>query len=108
AKGVSLVTVTRGPRGCALFPREGPELELEGFTVPVVDTTGAGDAFSAGFLQRLVLEGVTSLAAATPEQLRRAGTWGNACGALCCTKHGALSALPSRDGLERFLAGERP
>lgn len=105
ARGVKLVAVTRGTRGCSLYPRGSPAVEVKGFTVRVVDTTGAGDAFLAGFLQRLLLEGVSSLEAASPEQLARGGAWGNGCGALCCTRHGALGALPTRGELERFLAG---
>jgi fructokinase len=43
------VCVTRGPRGCALL-LNGEFLEAPGFCVPVADTIGAGDAFSAVLL----------------------------------------------------------
>ncbi|HEY2858712.1 MAG TPA: PfkB family carbohydrate kinase, partial [Terracidiphilus sp.] len=43
------VCVTRGPRGCALLIH-GDYLESPGYSIEVVDTVGAGDAFAAAFL----------------------------------------------------------
>ena len=49
-----VVVVKHGARGATVFARqgEGPELRFEVATTPVAatDTTGAGDAFSAGFI----------------------------------------------------------
>ena len=44
------VAVKRGARGCAVRERGSEELELPARPAAVVDTTGAGDAFAAGFL----------------------------------------------------------
>lgn len=68
--------------------------ELPAFQVPVVDTTGAGDAFTAGLLHGLV---------ATPELLAGASTgqalelmrFASACGALVCQGAGAIDPQPS-------------
>ena len=67
AHGVGCVAVTRGARG-ALVVTEDECVEVPAFDVDVVDTTGCGDAFSAGFL-RARWEG---------RSLREAGVYGAA------------------------------
>ena len=52
--GVGGVAVTRGARG-ALVVTAAETIAVPAFDVPVVDTTGCGDAFSAGFLRGLGL-----------------------------------------------------
>jgi len=47
--GCDTMCVTFGERGCAIF-KNGVYCEVPGFKVDVVDTVGAGDAFSAAFL----------------------------------------------------------
>lgn len=48
--GVRCVAVTRGAEG-ALVVTADEEIEVPAYSVDVVDTTGCGDAFSAGFLR---------------------------------------------------------
>jgi sugar/nucleoside kinase (ribokinase family) len=43
------VVVKRGRRGCSVRSSEG-DVELAALDAEVVDSTGAGDAFAAGFL----------------------------------------------------------
>ena len=51
--GVKIVAVKLGRKGC--YVTDGEErLSVEPFKVKVVDTTGAGDAFDAGFLYGLI------------------------------------------------------
>lgn len=52
--GVGVLAVTRGPDGALIV---GPEFHQHypAFDIPVVDTTGCGDAFTAGFLRALSL-----------------------------------------------------
>lgn len=74
--------------------RSGTEsVTASGFTVDVVDTVGAGDAFNAGFIAAS-LDGL---------DLREALRWGNAVAALSIGQHGARST-PTRDTVIRFLA----
>ncbi|MFE7174677.1 carbohydrate kinase family protein [Streptomyces sp. NPDC057616] len=54
AAGAGLVAVTRGGDGALLVTTDGTET-VPAFDVDVVDTTGCGDAFSAGFLRGISL-----------------------------------------------------
>jgi sugar/nucleoside kinase (ribokinase family) len=54
ARGVGCVAATRGAEGAVVVDRDGVE-RVPAFAVEVVDTTGCGDAFSAGFLRGLAL-----------------------------------------------------
>jgi sugar/nucleoside kinase (ribokinase family) len=54
AGGVGLVAVTRGGDGALLVTAEGTDT-VPAFDVEVIDTTGCGDAFSAGFLRGISL-----------------------------------------------------
>jgi sugar/nucleoside kinase (ribokinase family) len=54
ARGVGCVAATCGADGVVLVDAEGTE-RVPAFQIEVVDTTGCGDAFSAGFLRGLSL-----------------------------------------------------
>jgi sugar/nucleoside kinase (ribokinase family) len=53
-RGVGCVAATRGAEGVVVVDADGV-IEVPAFDVDVVDTTGCGDAFSAGFLRGLAL-----------------------------------------------------
>lgn len=55
AGGAGLVAVTRGSEGALLVTADGTET-VPAFEIDVVDTTGCGDAFSAGFLRGISLD----------------------------------------------------
>src|SRR3954467_7032554 len=54
ARGAGCVAATRGADGAVVVDADGVQ-EVAAFPVDVVDTTGCGDAFSAGFLRGLSL-----------------------------------------------------
>jgi arabinose-5-phosphate isomerase len=85
--GNAAVVVTDGAAGCAVAA-EGFEGTVPGFSVEVVDTTGAGDALLGGLLVGLH----HGLAWESAARL------GNACGAACAEKFGAFpdDALAAR------------
>ena len=62
ALGVGCVAVTQGAKG-ALVVTVDEVIEVPAFQVEVVDTTGCGDAFSAGFLRGVALGGDLAAAA---------------------------------------------
>ena len=82
-KGVKIVAVKLGTKGC--YITDGKESHLiEAFKVKVVDTTGAGDAFCAGFLYGLVLN----------KSVDECGRIGNFMASRCIMKMGARDGLP--------------
>ena len=82
-KGVSIVAVKLGERGC--YVTDGKESYLvEPYKVEVVDTTGAGDAFCAGFLYGLIKN----------KDLYECGRLGNFVASRCIEKVGAREGLP--------------
>lgn len=109
ASGASLVVVTLGEAG-AFYVTPGGEGRVPGYRVEVVDTTGAGDAFMAGLMAGLAglagegargwLERLTAL---PREEFRTILAMANAAGALCVTRPGAMTSLPTRDQLVDFL-----
>jgi len=95
------VLVTDGENGCAYCLGEN-EGKLPAFSIPVVDTTGAGDSFLAGFIHQLSQHGIHSLRDA--ETAKRIVTYASAVGALTTIKPGAIASQPTAAEVEAFLA----
>ncbi|MEM3648351.1 MAG: sugar kinase [Thermoproteota archaeon] len=91
--GVKIVGVKLGDRGSFLKARNGSETYMPAFKVKAVDATGAGDGWNAGLLVGLC-KGL---------DVEQCAKVANAVGALVVTKPGAITALPSRGELNRFL-----
>lgn len=94
------VLVTAGARGCEYWLM-GNAGALLGFKVDVEETTGAGDAFTAGFVHQLLRRGVTCIREA--KIAREVVTYASAVGALTTTRPGAIAALPSPNEVDVFL-----
>ncbi|NMG08105.1 carbohydrate kinase [Brasilonema sp. UFV-L1] len=94
------VLVTDGENGCAYCLGEN-EGKLPAFSVPVVDTTGAGDSFVAGFIHQLLTHGIQSLN--DSETARKIMTYASAAGALTTMKAGAIASQPTAEEVEAFL-----
>ena len=90
--GPSAVVLHRGAHGALLVTAD-DTIHIPSFPVDVVDTTGAGDAFS-GTLSVAVAEGLPLANA-----IRRA----NAAGALAVTHLGTLPIMPTRQEVDAFL-----
>ncbi len=86
-----VVVITLGARG-AIAVAEDEVVSQPSFAVDVVDTTGAGDAFVAGFAVGLS-QGLTS-----------ALRLGCAAGALATTRMGAQPSMPALSDVEALLA----
>jgi fructokinase len=95
------VLVTAGERGCSYsLGRNSGNLSV--FKVNVIDTTGAGDGFVAGFLHRCCQQGEQIFQ--NPETAKEAVTYASAVGALTTTKPGAIAAQPTAAEVEEFLS----
>lgn len=97
-----LLVITLGGDGCLALT---PEFDLiePGFQIEAVDTTGAGDAFTAGLLAGLIGSPQTP---PDPARLANILREANAAGALTTTGYGVIPALPSRSEVEKLLADE--
>lgn len=95
------VLVTAGERGSA-YCLGGYEGQVPVFPVQVLDTTGAGDSFVAGFLHQVCRNGIRALE--HPDVARAIATYASAAGALTTTKPGAIAAQPTAAAVEAFLA----
>ena len=100
AQGPQLVIVTRGADG-AYFDCENARGEVTGFKANAIDTLGAGDAFVAGLLSRL-LQYKTLNEALNEVTLRDILRFANACGAFATQTPGAIPALPTQKQIENF------
>jgi len=94
------VIVTRG-NGEVSYCLNDNEGKVTPFTFQVVDTTGAGDAFLAGFLHQLCQQKISSLNDA--ETVKEIITYACAVGGLTTTKIGAIAAQPTSDEVTAFL-----
>ncbi|WKG10916.1 ribokinase [Nocardia sp. PE-7] len=81
---VTHVVRTLGGDGAVYRSEDGTELSVSGLAVDVVDSTGAGDAFTGGLVATWNQGTTTAL------------NWANATGALATTRLGASSAIPDR------------
>jgi ribokinase len=82
--GVKIVVVKLGAKGCYVTDGE-EQSTVEAFPVKVVDTTGAGDAFNAGFLYGLL---------DNKNNLHECGRIGNFVASRSVTTNGARAGLP--------------
>jgi len=87
-----LLTVTVGARGAVALDGD-RFVQVEGFRVPAVDTTGSGDVFRGAFMAGL-LQGLSM------EELLR---FANAAAAVSCTKAGAIDGVPSLVDVQELL-----
>lgn len=94
---LEVVAVKKGAEGCLLKKRMGFFSKIPSFEVNVIDTTGAGDGFNAGFIFGLFKN----------FSLEEAGLIGNAVGALVVQKKGAMESLPTIEELKNFFAKQK-
>jgi sugar/nucleoside kinase (ribokinase family) len=96
AGGLKTAVLKLGGRGCAIYTAE-REFLCPAFDVDVIDTTGAGDCFAAGFIAAM-LGGAN---------LEECGRFGNAVAALSVRQMGAASGVLSFAETEKWMNGAR-
>jgi ribokinase len=93
-RGAGMAVVKRGRAGATIVAADGEVRHVNPIKVEAVDTTAAGDAFTAALAVALA-EGASREAA---------GRFAAAAGALAVTKFGAQPAMPTREEVERLAA----
>ncbi len=91
--GVQVIALKLGREGCRLI-RKDQDVHLAGFPINAVDSTGAGDSFSAGMIHGLTHDW----------PLEMAGRFANALGALAASRWGTGEVLPSLKEASAFLS----
>ena len=94
AAGVGALIVTLGPNGADLYRRGQEKVHQDAFPMNVVDTTGAGDAFTAGL----------AVALAARQTLEEAIRWAAAAGSLATRALGARAGFPTSTELFGLLS----
>lgn len=99
-QGVKLILITSGEKGSKYY-FQGRMGRVNVFSVRAVDTTGAGDAYMAGILNRVAeqhsLEGISFA------EMREMVRFASAVAALSTTRRGATTALPTVGQVRSFL-----
>lgn len=99
--GVSIVVVTLGADGALVCTKEGSTI-VPGYKANMVDTTGAGDSFWGGFLNKL-LESQKRPSEVSLEVAAEFAKFGNAVASLCVEKRGAIPAMPTLEDVEKRM-----
>src|SRR5690606_38546623 len=88
-----LVVIKDGANGAYAGYGDGHVVHAPAIPIKVVDTTGAGDCFAAGFLKAW-LDG---------RPLAECLRWGNICGGLSATARGGATAAPTLAEVQQWL-----
>lgn len=91
--GITLMLVTLGPHG-AYYYINGKSNHLYTYDVSVVDTTGAGDAFTGALLGKLC-QASKPLEVLTAPELDDMVRFANASGAMAATVNGGIPSIPT-------------
>lgn len=90
---IKYCVVTLAEKGALVVSEQGDSLYVPGYKVDPVDSLGSGDAFSAGFVHK-ILRG---------ESAAQACEFGNVLGALVATQEGGTAPVID-ESIERFLS----
>lgn len=100
AYGNRFVVLTDGARGAWFTTSPDERIHVPAFAIAAKEPTGAGDAFMAATIARLIGNGWATL---TADDVRYA----SAAGALTTTREGAIDSLPTGAEIQEFLDAHR-
>lgn len=123
SQGQGITVLKMGESGCALKLNSGESFFAPAFEVKAVDSTGAGDAFNAGFILGLMNEiqrakpkggkkkgqgpSKELLDIVDGQSLRKVALLGNALGAISVTQVGGASDPPTQKELLNFVKTQK-
>ena len=90
------VVIKLGEKGALLYENGNYEI-LPAYQVKAVDTTAAGDSFTAALTLKMIEYG----------DIKKAIKYAHAVGALCVSKKGAQPSLPTSEEVSAFLCGKK-
>ena len=90
--GIKNVIITLGEKG-VFYSNGEDEIYIKARKVKAIDTTGAGDAFNAGF----------AVALTENQNIRDAIAFASATAGLSTTKIGTANSMPFRDEIDKIL-----
>ncbi len=93
ARGAKAAVLKLGSRGSMVVTADGHMARVWAYNVDIVDTTAAGDAYTAAL----------AVCVAECRPLVEAARFANAAGALACTRLGAQSAMPTRQEVRMLM-----
>lgn len=102
-ENLQLMALTLGKDGCGMLT-EKEFISCPGFQVNALDSTGAGDGFTAGLLTGVLQQGLAEGADLSRSTVKALGRYANAVGALTTTQQGVVPALPHSAEVQAFLA----
>ena len=94
ARAGQYLIVKRGAHGACAYDKQGHAISVPSLPVQVIDTTGAGDAFNAGFLYAYRFEG---------RPLNEALRFAAACGSQAVTQVGGATGAPTAQGIQQLI-----
>jgi ribokinase len=95
-RGAQAGVLKLGSRGSLVVAADGHFYRVNAYKVQVVDTTAAGDAFTAAL----------AVAVAEGKDLHQGARFATAAGALACTRMGAQAAMPLRSEVQMLMADQ--
>ena len=98
ARGAKAAVLKLGSRGSLVLTADGQIAVACPYKVNIVDTTAAGDAFTATL--------AVGIARGVP--LAHAAQVANAAGALACTRFGAQPSMPTSEEIRALMAEQKP
>jgi ribokinase len=93
--GIDMVVVKMGDKG-SYVTHNNKSHTAKAFDVRCVDTTGAGDAFNAGFLHGYI----------QGDDIKKMALKGNYIASCCVTEHGTTNGLPDLTKLENIIRNQ--
>lgn len=93
---IPLVFLTLGKDGSRAYYKGG-RIEVKGYTVDTIETTGAGDTFCGSTVSKVLEKGIDNL---DEESLKEILDFANAAAAIVTTRRGAIRSMPYADEVE--------